>query len=254
MYPFIKVFALNIPTYGLCACVAFLICALLAFKKAKICNIDFNDLLILFAVSIGCGIFSGYLLYIVVTYGFETICKLILSGDFSFFKNQGIVFYGGLIGGLIGGVVTARVLKIKIESLEVCIVPYIPLGHAIGRVGCLLAGCCYGFSYNGRFAVSTIFDGGQGTYFPIQAVEALCNLIILAVLFGFIRKKRKKFTILCLYLIMYSCLRFFLEFFRGDSIRGSFLAFSTSQWISLLIILFCLVMWLAAINKEKAKS
>ena len=92
------------------------------------------------------------------------------------------------------------------------------------------------------FAITTRFDPSNTTYFPIQAIEALFNILIMAVLLFYTKKKRIKYSVICLYLIMYSCMRFFLEFFRGDTIRGNFLFFSTSQWISLMIFALCLIL------------
>lgn len=248
MYPYINIFGLHIPSYGLCVCLALFLCVALVFKRAYKSSIDFNDLIILTAISVGCGILGGNILYIFVTYDIETLYKKMLIGEFTFLKNSGLVFYGGIIGGILGAVISAKILKLKTEILERCIVPYIPLGHAVGRIGCLLAGCCYGFPYKGILAVSTPFDMGDITYFPIQGVEAILNLFVMGILLLYVKKERAKYSVMSLYLVMYSHIRFFLEFFRGDTIRGSFLFFSTSQWISLLIILFCFVLML--INKK----
>lgn len=247
MYPYINFFKFHIPTYGLCVCIAVFLCAVFAFQKAKQHRVDTNDLTILAAVSIGCGMVGGCLLYILVTYDLATICRQIASGDLSFLKNPGTVFYGGLIGGIIGGIITVKLLKIKTEAVEACVVPYLPLGHAIGRIGCLLAGCCYGFRYDGIFAISTGFGVEGVTYFPIQAVEAVFNLLIAKILLSYAKKERSKFQILLLYLTLYSLLRFCLEFFRGDLIRGNFWVFSTSQWISLIIFFISVTI---SINKS----
>ncbi len=241
MYPYIKICSLYIPTYGLCTCIAVFLCAILALKKTRKVNINYNDLIILIAISIGCAMLGGCFLYIFVTYDFATLCKQIIVGDLMFLKRPGTVFYGGLLAGILGSVITSKILRVKVEFLETCVVPYIPLGHAIGRIGCLLAGCCYGFPYNGIFAVSTRFGFGHSTYFPIQAIEALFNLLIMGVLILYTKKIRFKYNVISLYLIMYSFLRFCLEFFRGDVIRGRFLFFSTSQWISLIIFLISLI-------------
>lgn len=133
-----------------------------------------------------------------------------------------------------------RLLKIHMQKLEESVVPYIPLGHAIGRIGCLLAGCCHGFEYSGAFAVKNILFLEGGTCFPIQAVEALLNIPIMAVLLLYSKKERPKYSILSLYLLMYSVMRFFTEFFRGDEIRGGFWLLSTSQWISIALFTVCI--------------
>lgn len=255
MYPYIKMFRFPVPTYGLCMCIAVFLCAVLAWKRAQTTNLDLNDFIILVAVSMGCGMLGGCFLYILVTYDFTMLCKQIMVGNLSFLKNPGLVFYGGLLGGILGGSITAKILKINVESVESCIIPYIPLGHAIGRIGCLFAGCCYGFPYNGAFAVSTTWDTGHATYFPIQAMEAFFNLLIMAVLLFYTKKKRFKYSVVSFYLIMYSFLRFCLEFFRGDIIRGGFLCFSTSQWISLLLFFLSVVVQITvSLSKTKTKS
>ncbi len=251
MYPYIEILNLNIPTYGLCVCFAIVLCSILVFDRARKENIDFNDLTILIAISIGSGMLGGVILYIFVTYDMQTLYKQIATLNLSFLKNPGIVFYGGLIGGILGCVVTTRILKINVEQVERCIVPFIPLGHAIGRVGCLMAGCCYGFPYCGIFAVSTTFDIGNSTYFPIQAIEALLNILIMTALLIYTKKERRKYSVLSFYLIMYSILRFILEFYRGDAIRGKYLLFSTSQWISLILLLFSVIIMIKNSYKQK---
>lgn len=243
MYPYIKVFSIHIPTYGLCVCLAVILCAVLSFKKAKKMMVDTNDLLIVFAVSIGVGMFGGNLLYNLVTYDIKTLWGIIISGQISLLQKTGTVFYGGLIGGAFAAIITSKLLKMQIGKLEMCVVPYIPLGHAIGRIGCLLAGCCYGFPYHGIFAVSTKLYPGGGAFFPIQCVEAIFNLLITGVLLLYAKRRRRDFSITSLYIILYSALRFFLEFFRGDDIRGNFYIFSTSQWISLILFLISLIFY-----------
>lgn len=252
MYPYIDFLGHSIPAYGLCMCFAFFICGFFVLRKAERLGLLFEDTLILIAVSIGAGLLSGALLYIAVTYRIKELLVMISNGDFSFLKNVGLVFYGGLIGGVLGGLICSKLLNINIVSLERCVVPYVPIGHAIGRIGCLLAGCCYGFPYDGVFAVRSVFSPGSNTYFPVQIVEAFFDVLIAVFLLFYTKKERSKYNVLFSYLCLYSILRFCLEFLRGDEIRGSVLFFSTSQWISVLIFVFCiLVMGLRYIKNKK---
>lgn len=254
MYPFIKFFNLFIPSYGLCVCTAVFLCAVLVFNKARKNNINTDNLMVLVAISIGCAMLGGVFLYIVVSYDFATICKQIATGELLFLKSPGIVFYGALLGGIAGGIAALKILKLPTQAVEACVVPYIPLGHAVGRVGCLLAGCCYGLPYNGVFAVSTIFDKSGSTHFPIQAAEALFNLLIMKILLLYEKKTRMKYSILAMYFALYSFLRFCLEFFRGDLIRGKLLFFSTSQWISVAVFLISLVVMGKNLKKCEQKE
>lgn len=156
-------------------------------------------------------------------------------GDFSSLTGGGLVFYGGLIFGTIGGIVAARLSGENIERTAAILIPCVPLGHVFGRIGCYLAGCCYGRPYSGTFGLKTVQDGVICTLFPIQLLESMLNIIIFLILILFLRKF-SGYAILSSYLFMYSIVRFTLEFFRGDELRGSVLFLSTSQWISLALL------------------
>lgn len=217
--------------------VGVLLCGFLIFLKARRKGIGSEEIIILMAMSLGMALFCAGLLYILVSYSIKDLINEILKGDFSFLKNGGLVFYGGLIGGIIGTILASRWQQLDIRKVEQCIIPVLPLGHAVGRIGCLLAGCCHGLEYTGLLAVKNLLISAEKTYFPIQAVEAFLNLGIFIFLLWYTRKKRPTYYILCVYLCFYSVLRFILEFFRADLIRGVFLMLATSQWISVVLFL-----------------
>ena len=214
-----------------------LLCGFLILLKARQMGIGNEEMIIVMAVSLGMALFSAGLLYILVSYSIQELISSIVNGNFAFLKNGGLVFYGGLVGGVIGSIWALQWQQLDVRKVEQCIIPVLPLGHAIGRIGCLLAGCCHGFEYTGPLAVKNLLISAEKTYFPIQVVEAVLNLGISMFLLWYIRKKRPAYHILCAYLFFYSILRFILEFFRGDLIRGSFLKLSTSQWISVALFL-----------------
>lgn len=211
------------------------LCGFLILKKAKQIGLGFEEMIIVMGISLGTALVCAGFLYLLVTYPVEVLVRWMINGDFGFLHDIGLVYYGGLIGGIASAIVALRWQILDVNQAERCIVPILPLGHAIGRVGCLLAGCCYGFEYTGLLAVKSTFAVGK-TFFPIQGLEALLNLAIMVILFLYTRKKRPRYHILALYLVLYSTLRFFLEFFRGDLIRGSIFFLSTSQWISMVLL------------------
>ena len=217
--------------------VGVLLCGFLILLKARRKGIGSEEIIIVMAMSLGMALFGAGLLYILVSYSIKDLINQILNGDFAFLKNGGLVFYGGLVGGIIGSILASRWQQLDIRIVEQCIIPVLPLGHAIGRIGCLLAGCCHGFEYTAPLAVRNFLISAEKTYFPIQMVEALLNLGIFIFLLWYTRKKHPIYHILCVYLHFYSILRFILEFFRGDLIRGGFLMLSTSQWISVMLFL-----------------
>ncbi|MCL1952665.1 MAG: prolipoprotein diacylglyceryl transferase, partial [Oscillospiraceae bacterium] len=109
--------------------------------------------------------------------------------------------------------------------------------HACGRVGCFCAGCCYGREAAWGIAFTHAPGAPNGVpLVPVQLFEAGFNLLLMAAILIFKPERRRPGLLLPLYLAAYAAARFVLEFFRGDSGRGVLLL-STSQWISLLVIL-----------------
>ena len=147
----------------------------------------------------------------------------------------GIVFYGGLFGVLITVRVFAKLRRYDKTALYQMIAPAIPLFHGFGRIGCFMAGCCYGVELS---APIKIF-GLSLNRLPTQLIEAafcftlFCSLV-------FIEKSRDEWDSLRFYLLTYAIFRFAIEFFRGDDIRGGWIL-STSQWISLGIVAYYLI-------------
>lgn len=236
MYPYINLFGKTIGTYGLCMMAAVLVVFLLAGRDGKKREFRFEDLLIVGAIALGLGLVCAGLLYIFITFPIDQLIAMIKAGDFSFLGG-GLVFYGGLIGGVIGGMLGIRVARCKFGNVESCVVPYLPLGHAIGRVGCFLAGCCHGVAYDGCLAVhypdSIAGLPPEQGYFPSQLLEAVLNIGVCFALLAFRSPKRKPGQLLAAYAGFYGIVRFIVEYFRGDAIRGHLLVFSTSQWISI---------------------
>ena len=245
MYPFINVFGKLVSSYGVMMVLAvFTVCAL-AYNRGEKQGFCLDDIIITASVSMG-GILSGsYLLYIFVTYSFSQMFEFVKSGDFSFLSNAGLVFYGGVIGTVIVLPVAMKLSGMTFGDICYIFVPFVPLGHAIGRVGCFLAGCCNGREYDGLFAVyykNSIFGlSPEQGYFPVQLMEALLNVVICVILIKVSVKVRRKSDVAFLYAMMYAVVRFLLEYFRGDSARGFIGSFSTSQCISLLIFAVALL-------------
>lgn len=140
--------------------------------------------------------------------------------NFSF--SLAMTFYGGLIVGtivfiLIFQLYVAKHNDIKIKEIFVVAPVCITSAHAFGRIGCLLAGCCYGKETDSWIGMEF---PGLGTRIPTQLIEAIF-LFVLTIAFAFIIFKTNFKWTLHLYLAVYSIFRFILEFFRGDAARGA---------------------------------
>ena len=255
MEPFIKIFGLEIPIYGVCWMAGIFISAFIALFLSKRQRIEkFDVVCSAVYASIG-GMIGSKLLFIAVT-----LKKIIEENiPFAAVLKGGFVFYGGLIGGIIGLLIYTKQYKLKFmefTDLYACVLPF---GHALGRIGCHASGCCYGIEYDGPFNVVYTESLGLtplGTpLFPIQLLEAVILLILFIVLLIVFLKTEKRGLVTGIYLYAYSVLRFILEFFRGDLERGKFMRLSTSQIVSILIIVcLSIIIIVSAKRRKKPKS
>lgn len=157
-------------------------------------------------------------------------------------SNAGLVFYGGLAGFLMCTVISIFLIYRTFQwTLMNLIVITIPLFHGFGRIGCLFSGCCFGIEYFDFLSITyTYAEQKIRSCFPTQIVESMFEFVLFITLFLIYRKDKCR-NLLKIYLAVYSVFRFFIEFLRGDSIRGIFDPLSFSQYISIAIIIMLLV-------------
>jgi phosphatidylglycerol:prolipoprotein diacylglycerol transferase len=155
------------------------------------------------------------------------------------FLTQGYVFYGGLFGALLAVWIYCRKFSVDFKAASMLFAGGIPLFHVFGRLGCFSAGCCYGVDapWGVVFTQSLSAPNGEPLV-PIQLFEAGANVLIFTGVTLFQRRSKHPEKALTVYLVSYAVCRFILEFFRGDIIRGGILGVSTSQWISLGILVY----------------
>lgn len=160
-----------------------------------------------------------------------------LYADYFWFGG-GFVFYGGLIFSLAYYLIYSFWFKKFNYQKSYLLIPGLIFGHAVGRVGCFLTGCCYGSRCNLPWAIKLDGDFRH----PVQLYEAAGLFYLGYLSLKWIKNKKSNLTIVTNYLLAYSGLRFVLEFFRGDEVRGLFwLSLSTSQLISVGLILITLL-------------
>lgn len=242
MAPFLDFFGLPIGSYGLMMALAFLCVGGLGCLRAARRGLVVYDVLITGAMAVGFGLVGAQLLFFAVTYTPDTLRKLV-TGDESNAIAGGQVFYGGLLAGILGGMLGAKLAKVRLADMERVLIPMLPLGHALGRIGCVLAGCCHGMAYDGflalRYPNSVLGLPPEQGYFPVQILEAVANVGISGVLLLLDQKTRREWDLTLWYLLLYGIVRFGTEFLRGDELRGIWFGISTSAWISLGLVLLC---------------
>jgi phosphatidylglycerol:prolipoprotein diacylglycerol transferase len=165
--------------------------------------------------------------------------------------RSGGVFYGGLIGGLAVGVWYIRRHGLPLWTTTDVFAPGVALGHIVGRLGCLMAGCCFGRPASVSWAI-TFHDpaaaANLGTplgipLHPTQLYEAGAEAVILALLLALERRGRAfPGRTFWTYMLLYGVSRFVIEFYRGDSRGMVFDVVSTSQAIAMILVPLSIVM------------
>jgi phosphatidylglycerol:prolipoprotein diacylglycerol transferase len=235
-------------SYGVLLAVAYLAALQLAVVRARRAGIDPARVMDL-----------GIYLIIAALVGAKVM--LVLT-DFNYFRTNpaeilslvraGGVFYGGLIVSFLTGLWLVRRYKLPMWSTADMYAPGIALGHIVGRLGCLMAGCCYGKPTDVPWAITftdPVAAANVGTplgmpLHPTQLYDAGAELLILIVLLATERKGRPfAGRTFWLYILLYAVSRYIVEIYRGDP-RGSVMGFSTSQFVSLCILPIALVMLL----------
>ena len=247
MLPYIPILNYEIPMYPVLAFLgaAFLsvFCVLQCrFPRKTYAAVQIQDIFFMLLYAFIGAIIGAKLLYLITSVPTYWIPQLSFADNIKYWvaliAGGGLVFYGGLIGALLGALRYVLHFKTPVSAMLDLGFVGVPLFHAFGRTGCFLAGCCYGVEYHGAFAV-TFPENNLGNapagveLLPVQLMEAVLNLILWAVLTVVYRRTSRRWLTSGLYLVSYGTMRFILEFFRGDLIRGSILSLSSSQFISI---------------------
>ena len=147
-------------------------------------------------------------------------------------ERSGTSVLGGILGAaLFSWIYLKRVGLPFWGTLDIAFTA-IPLAQGIGRIGCFLGGCCYGRTTDLPWGVT--FPGHDSPVHPTQLYESALNLLNFALLFFVYKRRRFGGQVFALYFFNYALIRFFIEFWRGDTFRG-FVFRSSSPWTSLSI-------------------
>ena len=146
----------------------------------------------------------------------------------------GLIFYGGFLGAIAAVWILARRHRESFWSLADFTISALPLGHALGRIGCFMNGCCYGRPSDLPWACPS----HSALRHPTQLYEAAVNLLLYAALIVFLRRRAASLPgrLTGLYLLTYPAIRFAVEFLRGDP-RMRWAGLSVAQWLSLAMLL-----------------
>ena len=250
MYPYPIIFGLTL--YDICLCAGIVACfALFGFfaDKLKI-QVRVQKLAIICGV---CGVILGYGAAVL----FQALYNISTLGGFEITESTGATFYGGLIGGAAVFIIMYFALgrfateggehKRQFFSVADCAVAGLAIAHALGRVGCLTAGCCHGQLTDAWYGIEMHGNFGFDKYLPTQLFEAIFLLLLFA--FLTLRILGRKGYNLPIYLIVYGVWRFVIENLRADYRGNTFVEWLTPSQLTALVLI---VVGVGVIFVEKA--
>ncbi|MCP5463972.1 MAG: prolipoprotein diacylglyceryl transferase [Deltaproteobacteria bacterium] len=244
--------------YGFFIATGVLLGILWVRREAKRLDIDVQKIMDLYLNVFIAGLVGSRILYIIHSVPNFWDDPLVLFRVW----EGGLVFQGGVIGAVLVMIWLVRRYQLKFFQIADVFVPALSLGHAFGRLGCFMAGCCHGKQCDPDFLFAVRFPALPESIapphiplYPTQLFEAGGEFLIFAFLIYF--RKHKKFdgAVFLLYLILYSILRSILEVYRGDMIRGFVIEpyVSNAQFLSILSIILAIGFWIS-LKRRSDKS
>jgi phosphatidylglycerol:prolipoprotein diacylglycerol transferase len=238
---------LTIYSYGVLLAAAYLLGLGMAVRRARAAGLDGNRVLdlgiwVIIAALVG----AKALLFVLDFRQFTSSWA-----DFTTLLRSGGVFYGGLIAAVLVCIYQLRKHQLPLWTSGDLFAPGIALGYMVGRLGCLMAGCCYGKETTVAWAITFTDPAANlnvGTplnvpLHPTQLYESMAGLVILGILLALERRGRSfPGRTFWMFVLLYSVSRFIIEFYRGDDRGFVFNAVSTSQAISIVLAPLALVM------------
>lgn len=220
---------------GIGIALAFIAGTYLAKKK----GIDADELFNLTTISVIGGFACAKVLFCIVEW------DSFVKNPLGTLGSSGFVVYGGIIGGILLCALYCKIKKLPFWKYFDTVLPAVAIAQGFGRIGCFLAGCCYGRetdSFVGIAFHNSKFAPNDVKLIPTQLFSSAGCFIMAAVLFAYSRKERKDARTGALYLIMYSIGRSVIEYFRNDY-RGAIGILSTSQFISIFILIAGIILF-----------
>ena len=235
--------------YGLIIAIGVIAAYIVAEKRAAKVGLDPEALFGLTICAVVTGLAGAKLLFYILD-----IRQILENPRLLLDVSNGFVVYGGIITGVICVFLYCRIKKLPFLRYADIMLPSVALGQGFGRIGCFLAGCCYGEETSCPvhivFTHSDYAPNGVALI-PTQLYSSALNFLNFIVLSWIAAKSKKPGTATICYLLFYSIGRFVIEFFRGDLIRGSVGPLSTSQFISIFVAAAAVVLLVVLSRRGK---
>ena len=242
-----------IASYGAMMALAMLVGGLVGVRAAARDGMELGDAIAGAGIVAGSGLAGAYALQLLVV--------TLETGSFATaFARGGLVFYGAPIVGTLALAAAARPLGASFPRLVDVAIPAVPLAHALGRIGCFLAGCCYGRPCDLPWAVRFVDPMAAApdafvARHPVQLYEAFALLVLAGLLILVPPRRVGDGRRAILYVGLYALVRLGTERFRGDDDRGFVLGpVSTSDAIALLSLAVTLALYARRRRREASEA
>jgi phosphatidylglycerol:prolipoprotein diacylglycerol transferase len=202
------------------------------------------------------GLIGSRILYVFLNFG---LYQKDLSRIFKFWKG-GLSWQGGFVAGFLMLILTLKSNKKEIGKWLDTVVFGVLLGHAIGRIGCFLQGCCYGIATNVPWAIQNPSLNDSLTRHPTQLYESFGYFLIFLLLYFYSKKiQLKNGSLFFIGSFLHSFIRFIVEYFRYNKdfiYQGTtwYTTVSYAQFMALFIMIFCVFVLLKINYSKKIKN
>ncbi|MCY6959208.1 prolipoprotein diacylglyceryl transferase [Clostridium brassicae] len=245
-----EVFGIKVYGYGFMITIGIIFALVLLNKRSRTRGYDEDKLWDMAIFTIISGVIGGKILYILTDFNYIKSNPIAIIKEF----GSGFVIYGAIIGGVLGIVIYCRRKKWSILKTIDLVAPSVALAQGFGRIGCFLAGCCYGRETHlpiGVIFKESPFAPNHITLHPTQLYSSMFDFGLALFLLWYDKKERKNGKVFSMYVIIYSVGRFIVEFLRNDP-RGTVGILSTSQFIAIFTLVIGLILF--NINKIRRSS
>lgn len=236
--------------YGLMIGIGFVLAVLIGGYRTKKLGLSEDDFTNISLCVLIFGWMGGKIMFIIVNF------RAFLSSPLGMLGSEGFVVYGGIITGILSILVYCRIKKLSFLTYMDMMAPAVAINQGLGRVGCFMAGCCYGKPTDLWFGVvfpeNSLAPAGI-RLIPTQLFSAFFDIMLAVFLILITRKVKYRGMVSGLYLVLYGVGRFIIEIFRDDADRGMVGPLSTSQFISIFMVIFA-AGYLYFVNKNKPEK
>lgn len=225
-----------IHTYGIVvmlACLLFVFMVRMSAARHAFYTEEISNLALLLIIA---GIFGARVFHVII----NPLYYYRYPGEIFMVWKGGLAFQGGLVAGVIAFLVFTKKKKMPLAETADLFAPYIALGHAFGRIGCFLNGCCFG--------------KGEGIFrYPVQLYASLALIAIFVALRIIQEKRFFSGCTISLFFFLHATQRFFMDFLRGDN-PTYFLGLTVGQFVGIATIVCSVILFKIYYTKQHGKD